>query len=345
MNQVCFSFHLPPIEEVFSTLKPPVQQGLVICDKKLKSLSLLKPWLKKDSLRFYFVTAGEKTKSLENLPLHFKEVLSLCKNLDKNSLLFISLGGGSIGDLTGFLSSIYKRSVPFVHFPTTWLSALDSAHGGKNALNFQNIKNVAGTYYFPEAVFIVKDFLKNNSIKQRKEAFAELLKIALIEGESFYKNLYSSSLKYQEISGLNKRDKKLKRTYKGSFPSTHFMEKFLKEAIFSKMKIVQKDPYEKKSLRKKLNFGHTIGHVLESLHSLPHGQAVLQGLLFSLEWSFQKRFLNKKIFTEIKSLIPKQKKNKKIHFKQFKKILHCDKKHRKRNHLEFIFIHQPGEVF
>ena len=240
--------------------------------------------------------------------------------MTKIPFFLLVFGGGSLTDLTGFLASIYKRGLPVVHFPTTWLAALDSAHGGKTAVNFQNIKNLLGTYHFPKAVFIISDLLKQNPIHLKSEAFGELLKIAFIEGKNLYKKI------------KKERDK---------IP----IEKFLKPAIQAKMKIIKQDPFEARSIRKTLNLGHTVGHILEALYSLPHGEAVLQGLLFSLNWSSHKGFINKKNYEEMKQLIPKKKTNKKVSAFLFKKILRQDKKHRVNYRLDFIFIRQPGSVF
>ena len=166
----------------------------------------------------------------------------------------------------------------------------NSAHGGKTAVNFQNTKNLLGTYYFPKAVFVVQAFLNQNPQKLKHSAMGELLKIALIEGGIFYKKIKEE---YKNIS----------------------MEKFLKPAIQAKVKIVSKDPYETYSLRKTLNLGHTIGHILEVLYPLPHGSAVLQGLIFSLNWSFEKKIINEKYFKEIQTIFPKQKITKKYLFR------------------------------
>ncbi len=320
MNPVYFLDKLPPLKKVLLSVGPQVRKVLVICDKKLQSHPSLKKWRKNKNLKFYYVVSGENTKSLEKLSTHIEKILYLDKDFDKGALLFISLGGGSLVDLTGFLASIYKRGLPVVHFPTTWLSALDSAHGGKTAINFQKTKNILGTYHFPKAVFVVKDFSKQNPDKLQKEAFGELLKIALIEGGKLYNKI--------------KKEKDI-----------IFMEKYLKSAILAKMKIVNQDPYETKSIRKKLNLGHTVGHVIEAFYSLPHGRAVLQGLLFSLNWSFHKAFINKTNFEEIKKLIPKQKMNQKIPLSEFKKYLKQDKKHKANYKLDFIFIRKPGDVF
>ena len=320
MNPIFFSNSVPPLKKVFLSGGSKIDRALLICDKKFQVHPLLKQWRKNKKIYFYYVRSGEKTKSLEQLPVHIKKILSLTKDFDKNSFLFISLGGGSLIDLTGFLASIYKRSLPVIHFPTTWLSALDSAHGGKTAINFQNIKNILGTYHFPKSVFIVNKFLKQNPKKLKREAFGELLKISFIEGNDLYKKLKKEKNKIS-------------------------IEKLIPLAIQAKIKIVKQDPYEKQSLRKKLNLGHTLGHILESYYSIPHGEAVLQGLLFSLIWSFHKQFITKKCFEEMKSFISKKKLKKKIPNSLFKKYLRQDKKHKKDYELDFIFIKKPGSVF
>ena len=146
-----------------------------------------------------------------------------------------------MGDLTGFISSIYKRGVSLIHVPTTWLAALDSAHGGKNALNVSGIKNVVGTYYFSKAVFIVEEILQTLPLKQKHLAFGELLKIALIDGGELYRSLKQNPNWQKSLWKV-----------------------FLKKGIAAKMKIIRKDPFEKKSIRSVLNFGHTVGHILEN---------------------------------------------------------------------------------
>ena len=320
MNPVFFSEHLPSLKKVFLSAGPQIRQALLICDKRFQIHPLLNKWRENKNLKFYYLQSGEKNKSLEKLSLHIKRILSLTRDFDKSSFLFISFGGGSLIDLTGFLASIYKRSLPVVHFPTTWLSALDSAHGGKTAINFQGVKNLLGTYHFPKAVFIVRDFLKQNPDPLKKSALGELLKIAFIKGGSFYKKL-----KQEQDPVL--------------------MEKFLKSAVQIKMQFVKQDPFETQSIRKKLNLGHTVGHILETLYPLPHGIAVSQGLLFSLNWSFHRGFINEKNFEEMKKLIPNKKINKKISPSLFEKHLKQDKKHRKGYRLDFIFIKKPGVVF
>ena len=324
-DSIFYSEALPALKKVFLSAGPKINQAFLICDRKFKTHPHLKNWQKNNKLKIYYLSAGEKNKSLEKLPQHVGKINSLIRDFDKNSLMFISLGGGSLIDLTAFLASIYKRGLPVVHFPTTWLSALDSAHGGKTAINFQNIKNILGTYHFPKAVFIVKFFLKHNPVSLKQSAYGELVKIAFIEGGEFYKSL--------------------KMNFFGNTKNKIFpIEKFLKPAIQAKLKIVQQDPFERQSVRQILNLGHTVGHILERLCFVPHGLAVGQGLHFSLNWSFYKGFANKKHFEEMRALIPKQKAYR-LPPALFKKYLKQDKKHKKGSRINFVFIKKPGSVF
>ena len=119
------------------------------------------------------------------------------KKFGRKGWKLVSFGGGSIGDLSGFVASIYKRGVPLIHIPTTWLSALDSAHGGKNALNFSKVKNLVGTYYFPEQVYIVKEILNQLPEEREREAYGEVLKMAIVGGGRFYASLKDHFLNRQ----------------------------------------------------------------------------------------------------------------------------------------------------
>ena len=256
--------------------------------------------------------------------------------------------------------------MPVVFIPSTWLSVLDSAHGGKNAVNFNNVKNLLGTYYFPKAVFIVEELLKQNPKELERQAYGELLKIALIKGGRFYKKLQQSILTFKSkvqprrttVSSLKKYNfqTKLRNQKQRDRSQAVPIQPFLQMAVKSKLEIIKRDPFEKKGERKKLNFGHTVGHVLEAVESLPHGTAVLHGLLFSLNWSYHKGFLSKKNLEEIRNLISfnecdlsffgkVKRKGKKMPLKLFKSYLRQDKKHKDGFKVDFVFIKKPGEVF
>ena len=167
-----------------------------------------------------------------------------------------------MGDFTGFLASVYKRGVFLIHIPTTWLSAMDSAHGGKTALNVPPFKNLLGSYCFPQAVLVVKSLLFRLPEKERNAARGELMKIALIQGGSFYKKISKKRI----------------------FTHQDFW-RFLPLAISSKLQIVKEDPYDEKGRRRVLNFGHTLAHALELRFKISHGEAVLYGIVFAVQWS------------------------------------------------------------
>ena len=295
---------------------------LVICDRKLQSRKEVKAWLK--NYLVYFVSAGEPLKSLDSFPMHVNNILKKAKN--KKICGLISLGGGSVGDFTGFLASVYKRGVPLVHIPTTWLSAMDSSHGGKTALNIGQVKNAIGSYWFPGAVFIVKGLLLHLPEKEKQSAKGELIKIALIEGGAFYTELLAKN-KYSDL----------------------VLWRFLPQAILAKLKIVEKDPYEKKGQRGLLNFGHTIGHVLESYFGLSHGKAVLYGIAFSIRWSHKRFILSASFFKQMSVLKgtkrPLQTYLKKIPPEVLYKLLLHDKKRAGDRRINFVFVKGPGQVF
>ena len=304
----------------------------VVCDRKLKSYPKIQQQLK--GCLFYFPKAGEQLKSLSCFPKHVDKILRQAKN--KKISCFISIGGGSVGDFTGFLASCYHRSTPVIHIPSTWIAALDSAYGGKTALNINGVKNILGSYHFAQAVFVVKELLFLVPPDEVRASLGEWLKTALLSGEKFYSRFMSffTSLK--------------KNSYTKSFGSAvkSRLWKFLPEAVFYKLEIVKRDPYDKKGIRCVLNFGHTLGHILEAFFRLPHGEAVLYGLIFSIRWS-QRLFSLPPDFLKNVSFLKQQEKKmisllKKIPPKELRTLLLKDKKRISSNEIKFVFIKGPG---
>ena len=316
---VYFSTTLPSWSRI---LKITGASPLVISDRKLLSYPEVTSWLKKSLV--YFVSGGEKLKNLDSFSRYVNSILKQVKN--KKISGFVSLGGGSVGDFTGFLASVYKRGTPLIHIPSTWLSAMDSAHGGKTALNVGQVKNVLGSYCFPKAVFIVKPFLFSLPEKESESARGELIKIALIEGGSFYNKL----IRKKVLSNLD-------------------LWSFLPQAVLAKLKITEEDPYEKKGFRRVLNFGHTMGHVLESYFGIQHGKAVLYGIMFSIQWSHNRFKLSPSFLKEMSFLKGKQVQLisylKKIPKNILNQLLLYDKKRIEGNRIDFVFIRGPGRVF
>lgn len=203
------------------------------------------------------IEAGEIFKTIESCQKVWQELIRY--EADRKALL-INLGGGVIGDLGGFAASTYKRGIRFVQVPTTLLSQLDASIGGKVGIDFSGYKNIVGSFSNPLAVFTDPEFYDTLPDRQLKSGFAEALKHALIADQEMWHEIRS-------IKDLRSID----------------WVPFLEKSLLIKKKIVEIDPMEK-GARKALNFGHTIGHAIESasLESdkpLLHGEAIILGMI------------------------------------------------------------------
>lgn len=304
------------------------KSDLLIYDETLREKSPeISAWIQGFPLK-YAVAAGESLKDIEVFADHLKKINELTGGLLTKSSRFIALGGGSVTDFTGFLASVFKRGAGLVFIPTTWLCAVDSAHGGKTALNVGSIKNQIGSYYPAQEIFLVRSVLNLQPEQRAAEALSELYKIALISGAGWAMEVFKAN-------GL---------------AASELFDKFLIKAIEAKMKIVRLDPTENLGLRHSLNFGHTIGHVIETHFKVSHGLAVALGLRFAISWSLEKGFLSK-TDSEIlhKYLVPLAKKEDyhlaTIPLEAFLKILTQDKKQNFNKTIHFVFIRSIGNVF
>jgi 3-dehydroquinate synthetase len=322
-SQVIFHKTLPPSSLLGEEL-------LVIFDKTLLKVSPeFSRWIRGIE-HVYSVQAGEKLKSVEDFAGHIKALTKISEKLSARKLTIVVVGGGSVGDFGGFVASIFKRGVRLVHIPSTWLAAIDSAHGGKTGLNVGGMKNQIGTFYPSAQTWIIKSLLITQPESRAFEAYSELIKIALIIGGSFWK----------KISGERNVDSDL-------------IWKYLPQAIRGKQSVVAKDPQEKTGLRHVLNLGHTVGHILETQYELPHGVAINYGLTFALEWSAERGVMTSR---ESESLFAKPVmgftlsasrdglfKNNASLMKQFKKLLLGDKKKTTGSKMRFVFLAKPGK--
>lgn len=293
-------------------------ESLVIFDQRLKKNREFKHWVNDFDLK-YSVVGGEELKDLNSFAQHFTKIAGILKGTSRD-LRIVAVGGGSVTDFAGFFASIYKRGVPLVLIPSTWLAAIDSAHGGKTALNSGEHKNSLGTFYFAKNVFIVKSLLMSQPRVRQVEAYGELLKIALISGGAWTKDFLAS----RDID----------------------IWKYLRPAIAAKYKVLNKDPYEKKGIRKILNLGHTLGHVFEKQNGIPHGLAVGQGIIFASRWSEKRGLLEpqqshriQKLISELQNTNPTLLKSKVL-----LQGLRGDKKIRGNGKVDFIFLKKPGRV-
>ncbi len=203
------------------------------------------------------IPAGELHKNLDSCQHIWTEMMQL--GMDRHSLL-INLGGGVIGDMGGFCAATYLRGIDFIQIPTTLLSQVDASVGGKLGIDFNSIKNSIGVFKNPIAVFVDPEYLKTLPDGEIRSGFAEIFKHALIADA----NLWNDLKKINDLSEIN-------------WPP------ILTRSLRIKQKVVTEDPFEK-GLRKALNFGHTIGHAVESFSlktdkPLLHGEAVAIGIV------------------------------------------------------------------
>lgn len=265
---------------------------LIDTNTELQCLPLLEFFFAKNNLRTAHISVpdGEIHKNLETAQFIWSKLLQY--HADRNALL-INLGGGVLTDMGGFCASTYKRGIPFLHIPTTLLAQVDASVGGKLGIDFQQVKNIIGTFAQPQAVFIDSVFLKTLPQRQLYNGFAEVIKHALITPNTAYWE------QLQEIETLE------------NLPQQVINEIILR-SICIKNDIVNQDFLEQ-NIRKTLNFGHTLGHALEtySLQHTPtpllHGEAIAIGMIIELEMAMQlpNNELNIQQFTTIKNYIQK----------------------------------------
>lgn len=252
----------------------------IVCDENTLRLCLPKlitacPLL--SDAEIIEIESGESSKSLE-FCAHIWQTL-IEQNADRKTLL-IHLGGGVVSDLGGFTASAYKRGIDFINLPTTLLAMADASVGGKTGIDFAGIKNIIGSFAQPKGVFIYPGFLYSLDERQLKNGLAEVYKIALISDKKFWDAL-KKGIANPEI--------------------------LLTKSVRIKNGIVLKDPYDM-GIRNILNFGHTLGHALETLflgtsNELLHGEAIAIGMLLESHISMQKKTLPKKEFTEVEKVL------------------------------------------
>ena len=287
------------------------ENSILIYDRRLQKK--WKSWIKRFH-HSYAVSSGEKLKDLKAFPSHVQKILSRTEDIPPRKLIIVAFGGGSVGDFAGFLASVFKRGVRLVQVPSTWLAQVDSAHGGKTALNVSSFKNQIGTFYPAEKIFLVREVVLRLEQDRFLEARSEAVKVALLQGGALWE-------KMQKVKNSSE------------------LWRLLPLLIKAKLKIVRQDPLETKGIRHLLNFGHTVGHVIESDLGIAHGQAVGLGMRFALEWSRQRGYLESEITTGLPTskelaVILRQLRNPQKSLQQDKKMVGAG--------LRFIFLQAPG---
>ena len=270
------------------------------------------------------VPAGEHHKSLESVA-QIWSVLSR-QGAKRNSVL-VNIGGGLITDIGGFAASCFKRGIRCINIPTTLLAQVDASVGGKTGINFNGLKNEIGTFSIPELVIIDNTFLKTLPLRQVLSGYAEMLKHALLAGEEALAEVMNADLKQVGESG--------------------FLE-LIRKSVAVKAAVVEADPKEK-GIRKALNFGHTIGHAIESVAieqdmEIYHGDAVAYGMVVELYLSMKKLGFETGHYEAVRSLVEER-------FPRYRAVATPEKlyslmlhdKKNEQNGVNFTLLRCPGE--
>ena len=268
------------------------------------------------------VDAGEISKSLES-------VEKICRTMIKTGhdrhVFVIALGGGVIGDLAGLVASVFYRGVPFIQIPTTIVSQVDSAVGGKTGVNTPEGKNLIGSFYHPKIV--ITDTLTLSSLPEREfnEGFAEVIKHAAIRDKSMFEDIMS-------VEGYENLDELILRN------------------VEIKARIVEQDEKELSGLRAHLNYGHTIGHAIETAGGYGkflHGEAISLGLIAANKISSQKSNLldseNEIIIKALKKFNLPTQLDDSVSTQSLIDIMKSDKKF-KNGKIRFVILNKLGEA-
>jgi 3-dehydroquinate synthase len=229
------------------------------------------------------IEAGEKNKNIETCTGVWDALTEL--GADRKTLL-INLGGGVVTDLGGFVAATFKRGIDFIHVPTTLLAMVDAAIGGKTGVDLGVLKNQIGIIVNPKAILIDDTFLQTLPKNQMRSGLAEMLKHGLVLDAGYWKQLIS-------LSNLNPEN----------------LLALIAHSVALKSEIVAVDPFEK-NIRKALNFGHTIGHAIESYflaledsEPVLHGEAVAAGMIIESYLSYRSHLIDLHTYDHIKKTI------------------------------------------
>jgi 3-dehydroquinate synthase len=235
-------------------------------------------------VRVKVVPDSERSKSMKTA---FDVIRDLASSDINKRTFVIAFGGGVIGDCAGFVAAVYKRGIPLVHIPTTLLAQVDSSVGGKTAIDLPEGKNLVGAFYQPRIVISDIAFLPSLPLRQVRAGCAEIIKYAAISDAGLF------SFLEQNAAAILSADREA-------------LVHVVNRCIRIKAKIVEKDEREEKGLRTILNFGHTVGHAIETVTKYTvytHGEAIAFGMLAAAEISVASGMLDKGDCARLRSLI------------------------------------------
>jgi 3-dehydroquinate synthase len=308
--------HYPNSKRYIIADNNTLQYCLPLIDKYLGELKV--------EQQVFNIEPGEDSKSMDLAYQLWENFTDL--GISRNDVV-INIGGGVVSDLGGFVAATYKRGVDVINVPTSLLAMADASVGGKVGVNFNQLKNHLGYFSNPKAVFVHSEFLNTLPDREFVSGYAEMLKHALIADSSSWNEMLE----------------------KGS-PSVDFVSKLLPGSIAIKNKFVSEDPLDK-GVRRVLNFGHTLGHAIETLFmdsdtQVLHGEAVAAGIICASYISYMQCGLSKNELIAISNLLNE------VFDLEFVSWLMAENlelplKHDKKNegtHLKFVLITKPGEA-
>lgn len=282
---IVFSTSFDELIEELNKLNIAQRKVCVITDSNVKGLygdeimALLNGNCTKNVI--YSFTAGEENKTLDTVRAAYQFLIE--GKFDRKDLL-VALGGGVVGDVTGFIAATYLRGVDFVQIPTTLLAQSDSSIGGKTGVDFDGYKNMVGAFYMPKLVYMNAATLKTLNDRQFFSGFAEVMKHGLIKDGAFYEWL-------------------LDKMYEICDRDVETLLEMVQRSCMVKKLVVEKDPTEKGD-RALLNFGHTIGHAIEKAmnFTLMHGECVALGSVAAAFISWKHEWLSMEEYYEIRDM-------------------------------------------
>ncbi len=273
-------------QKIISCLDLP-SRALIVTNKKIATLYLkkiLSVLEKTKKTQVFFVPDSERAKSFS----YFLRLINRAVNFDKlGNLFFVALGGGVIGDLTGFCASVYRRGVSYIQIPTTLLAQVDSSIGGKTAIDLESAKNMVGSFYQPKAVISYLGFLKSLSTREIINGGAEIAKYGVIKNRDLFYYLKDNLKEFLRL----KREVLFKIIY---------------ECVSIKKRIIELDEKEERGIRTILNFGHTLGHAIESAtfyKKYSHGQAISIGMVLATQIALKMKMCKREVYEEIKGVL------------------------------------------
>lgn len=234
--------------------------------------------------RLIIINAVEQNKVIDT-------ALQICERLTeipaKRNATLISVGGGIIQDITGFVANITYRGINWIFVPTTLLAACDSCIGGKTSLNYKSYKNLLGTFYPPDEIYICPEFFDTLSKKDFNSGLGEVIKFNIMEG----------------VEGLNRIEENIKSLQERDIQTVN---QFIQYSLMFKKSFIEKDEFDHGE-RIKLNFAHTFGHAIEVIsdYEIPHGMAVAIGMIMADKVSFSRGYISEEMIKRSEDILLK----------------------------------------